>query len=297
MVPNAIGAQRRWQVDSAGKVFGLVKRNRPHPERAEVGGHTRGWGLPGKGRQSLAPLQHIKPGPRSALRTSSDDFRTPDASTRCESSQRLLSGNRCRPERCYAHLDMLRAVAVFFCLAVLLDGAGRRLEFQNYPPDSGFSGPTAEPRFITAWSQEYRTRIRLGAASREGFWRGSKYSETPGPNFAGHYRVANWGCGAGCLMMVVVDLKTGAIYSPPMPAGAPGINQIGIPNLGTGWGDFDFRADSRLFIMKTCPWGSPDPSSPLYRRRGFCGTSYFVIECRGFRLMQRVAEELLPLPE
>jgi hypothetical protein len=98
-------------------------------------------------------------------------------------------------------------------------------------------------------------------------------------------------------MMVVVDLKTGAIYSPPMPAGAPGINQIGIPNLGTGWGDFDFRADSRLFIMKTCPWGSPDPSSPLYRRRGFCGTSYFVIERRGFRLMQRVAEELLPLPE
>jgi len=186
---------------------------------------------------------------------------------------------------------------MFVCLAVLLESAANRPQFQDYPPDSGFSGLTAEPRLTTAWSQEYRTRIRLGAASREGFWRGYEPSDMPGPNFAGHYRVVNWGCGTGCLMMVVVDLKTGTVYPPPMSAGTSGNNQIGIPNLGMGWGDFDFRVDSRLFIMKTCPWGSLDRNSAPYRGHGFCGRSYFVIEPRGFHLIQRVAEELLPPPE
>jgi hypothetical protein len=151
---------------------------------------------------------------------------------------------------------MLRVAMVNVCLAVLLNGAVRRPEFQDYPPDGGFGGPPAEPQLTTAWSQQYRTRIRRGAASREGFRRGFEYVETAGPNFAGHYRVVNWGCGAGCLMMVVVDLETGTIYPPPMSTGAIGEAQVTVPNLGTGWGDFDFRADSRLFIMKTCPWGS-----------------------------------------
>jgi hypothetical protein len=97
-------------------------------------------------------------------------------------------------------------------------------------------------------------------------------------------------------MMAIVDLKTGTIYPPPMSAGRTGDAQIAVPNLGMGHGDFDFRADSRLFVMKTCPWGSPDPKSPLYRGRELCGTSFFVIEPRGFRLLQRVPEELVPSP-
>ena len=192
---------------------------------------------------------------------------------------------------------MLRASAVSVCLAILLHGAAKRPDFQDYPPDSKLHGPSAEPRLTTAWSQKYRTRIRLGAASREGFHKGFEYVEAAGPNFGGHYRVVNWGCGSGCLMMVIVDLKTGTIYPPPISAGATGNGRIAIPNLGTGWGDFDFREDSRLFIMRTCPWGSPNPKSPLYRSREFCGTSYFVIEPSGFRLIQRVREELVPSPE
>ena len=47
----------------------------------------------------------------------------------------------------------------------------------------------------------YRTQLRdaarLGAAS--------------GPNFAGHYRLATWGCGTGCLNWGLVDLKTGRV--------------------------------------------------------------------------------------
>jgi len=36
-----------------------------------------------------------------------------------------------------------------------------------------------------------------------------------GANFAGHYRIATWGCGAGCVQFAIVDVKTGDVYFPP----------------------------------------------------------------------------------
>lgn len=35
-----------------------------------------------------------------------------------------------------------------------------------------------------------------------------------GPNFAGHYRVAIWGCGSSCAMFAVVNLNTGRVITP-----------------------------------------------------------------------------------
>jgi hypothetical protein len=35
------------------------------------------------------------------------------------------------------------------------------------------------------------------------------------PDFAGHYRVAYWGCGTGCMSFAVVDQKTGRVSFPP----------------------------------------------------------------------------------
>jgi len=35
-----------------------------------------------------------------------------------------------------------------------------------------------------------------------------------GPNFAGHYRVAIWGCGTSCAMFAIVNLKTGQVITP-----------------------------------------------------------------------------------
>src|SRR5262249_16081404 len=32
------------------------------------------------------------------------------------------------------------------------------------------------------------------------------------PDFAGHYIVATWGCGAGCVMGAIIDAKTGRVY-------------------------------------------------------------------------------------
>jgi hypothetical protein len=192
---------------------------------------------------------------------------------------------------------MARASMIIVCVAFVLHCSPKWPEFQGYATQDKLLGAPAEPRLTQPWSQRYGTRIHRGTASQEGFRRGFEYVETPGPNFAGHYRVVNWGCGSGCLMMVVVDLKTGTIYPPPMSVGPTGEDRIIIPNLGNGWGDFDFREDSRLFIIKSCPWGSPDPKSPLYRGSRFCGTSYFVMGPTGFKMIQRVPEELLPTVE
>jgi hypothetical protein len=35
-----------------------------------------------------------------------------------------------------------------------------------------------------------------------------------GPNFAGHYGVAIWGCGSSCAMFAVVNLNTGRVITP-----------------------------------------------------------------------------------
>lgn len=43
----------------------------------------------------------------------------------------------------------------------------------------------------------FRTRLREAAQE--------------GPNFAGHYTIASWGCGTGCLNFAVIDLKTGRV--------------------------------------------------------------------------------------
>src|SRR2546423_8261349 len=46
----------------------------------------------------------------------------------------------------------------------------------------------------------FRTRLREGAKE--------------GVNFAGHYTLVEWGCGAGCLDVGIIDVKTGTVYFP-----------------------------------------------------------------------------------
>jgi hypothetical protein len=53
-----------------------------------------------------------------------------------------------------------------------------------------------------------------------------------GPNFAGHYTVALWGCGTSCQSFAIIDAKTGAVT-------------LGTFTLSVG---AEFRRDSGLFI-------------------------------------------------
>jgi len=65
----------------------------------------------------------------------------------------------------------------------------------------------------------YRTRI-------------SKNYKQNGVNFAGHYSFVFWGCGSPCTGCVIVDLKTGKVYSGP----------------DSGFG-YKFTKNSRLLIV------------------------------------------------
>lgn len=52
-------------------------------------------------------------------------------------------------------------------------------------------------------------------------------------NFAGHYILVDWRCGAPCLDLAIIDVKTGDVYYPEM------MNP----------GNFDFMPDSKLFVL------------------------------------------------
>jgi hypothetical protein len=42
-----------------------------------------------------------------------------------------------------------------------------------------------------------------------------RYAMERGPNFADHYVLARWGCGAGCEMFSIIDAKDGRVYDAP----------------------------------------------------------------------------------
>jgi hypothetical protein len=71
-------------------------------------------------------------------------------------------------------------------------------------------------------------------------------------NFAGHYRLAIWGCGSSCAMFAVIDLKTGQIIT------VEGLNSVGgnhlaaddfLPDTESGSWGFRFGTGSKLLVL------------------------------------------------
>src|SRR3974390_3288697 len=104
-----------------------------------------------------------------------------------------------------------------------------------------YKGKPAAPVIKTAQDREFRTRIREGAAD--------------GPNFAGHFTLATWGCGAGCVSFVVVDAAHGAIYRAPFQVLAWDMVKYEgkIAANADNFEPLDNRVDSRLLIARGCP--------------------------------------------
>jgi hypothetical protein len=114
-------------------------------------------------------------------------------------------------------------------------------KFEDFKVTEVFKGPLAAPNLRTPGQRMFRTRIREGAKG--------------GPNFAGHYAIAEWGCGSSCISIAVVDEKTGAVYDgpfvilgyipvhvyPDVPT-VDSIDQLGVK----------FKLDSRLLIVRGC---------------------------------------------
>ena len=108
--------------------------------------------------------------------------------------------------------------------------------FEDFAVTEKFTGKPATVKFVSRDARRYRTVIREGA--REG------------PNFAGHYTIVTWGCGAGCVQFVIVDAKSGAIYSPRFYV-APRMHfdeETQQPDE-----PLRFRIDSKLLIVSGSP--------------------------------------------
>ncbi|HYL92262.1 MAG TPA: hypothetical protein VEW69_03800, partial [Alphaproteobacteria bacterium] len=74
-------------------------------------------------------------------------------------------------------------------------------DFQDYAVTEIFHGKPAPPKLVSPVHRRYRSAILRAAAK--------------GPNFAGHYTIAEWGCGAGCVSFAVVDAATGKVFPSP----------------------------------------------------------------------------------
>jgi hypothetical protein len=126
-------------------------------------------------------------------------------------------------------------------------------KFQDYAVKNIFQGKPAPPILISKSQRMYRTMIREGAAK--------------GPNFAGHYTIAQWGCGSACASIVVVDAVSGRVYDAPF-----------------GWISMArenehgpiYQLKSRLFIADGC----------LNEEDRKCGTHYYEWKDNKFVLLR-----------
>jgi hypothetical protein len=99
-----------------------------------------------------------------------------------------------------------------------------------------------------------------------------------GPNYAGHYRLAFWGCGASCAMFAVINLKTGSVITAREFGFVLGTNLAAddfMPGtLSDGWG-FRFQRNSSLLVVL----GAPDENESK------TGAYYFVLQREKLRLI------------
>ncbi len=118
-------------------------------------------------------------------------------------------------------------------------------QFETYRVHDGMKGSPATPIIKTPYQRTFRTQITEEAKL--------------GVNFAGHYRLAEWGCGSSCVSIAIINLQTGAVYDSPFRVLAYGTRR----QYENGEEELEYRPESRLMIARGCP---EDRN---------CGTYYF----------------------
>jgi len=116
--------------------------------------------------------------------------------------------------------------------------------FADYPAIGKYNGKNSAVVLRNRDDREFRSRLRSAARQP--------------PNFAGHYIVAAWGCGAECLMGALIDANSGEVHW--------------FPHTICCWGDVDdkfrpieYRLDSRLIVF----------SGERNEKEGDDGTHYY----------------------
>ena len=114
--------------------------------------------------------------------------------------------------------------------------------FDEYKVSEVFKGMPAEPRLTTPFAREFRSQIRESASK--------------GPNFAGKFSIAQWGCGAGCIQMAVIDEQTGAVYRGPFTTldFSAGLHYADLSDSShvDSFEPLGFRKESRMLAVRGC---------------------------------------------
>jgi len=142
------------------------------------------------------------------------------------------------------------------------------LRFKDFPVHKIFRGRPASPVFPKGFG--FPTKVREAARK--------------GPNFAGHYTIANWGCGSGCESFAVVDAISGKLYN-PRPFGALGVPFQGRAD-GRAYGGLGYRLDSALLIADGCP----EEDRPGDAASEKCAARYYTWKDHQFHLLATIEE-------
>jgi hypothetical protein len=122
-------------------------------------------------------------------------------------------------------------------LAAFAQQPAQRPNFSQFPAGKMFHGTPVPPRLVTKDQRMFRTMIRTGGENHA--------------TFAGHYTIAEWGCGTDCSQFAVMDLMTGAVSGPFTVSGLPWswFEDHKVGHLE----HIDFKSTSRLLKVSGCP--------------------------------------------
>lgn len=112
--------------------------------------------------------------------------------------------------------------------------------FEDFPAQRQRITRQGGPILSTREARTFRSVIGAAAAQ--------------GPNFAGAYTVAVWGCGGSCTDFAVVDNRTGRVTFTAGLRPIAGDHGGDAPDYGAGlYYNLRFRPDSRLLILVGAP--------------------------------------------
>src|SRR5947208_2187184 len=134
----------------------------------------------------------------------------------------------------------LRILPLLVGLATLYAQVDRLPAFDDYAVGARYRGKAAPPQFggsqLPDSDQRARETIEVQAED--------------GPNFAGHFTIARWGCDTGCFRMVVIDAPTGKLFR-DMPFKTLDIG-YDHETEEHRYGGLSLRAASSLLIAEGC---------------------------------------------
>jgi hypothetical protein len=132
-----------------------------------------------------------------------------------------------------------------------LDRAADAPRFADYPALGARATRFVAPMLASREARMYRNALGAEAAN--------------GPNFAGNYILAAWGCGTSCTAFAIIDARNGRIF---FPAGIRPLRTTYVGDWLTQgplrYRGLRFNRDSRLLVLCGAPGGDEARDGATY---------------------------------